>query len=168
MKQIDLQDSKNFNAKLEAWLNNRPKAHQKALRSHILGTGPGVQAVGGPSVNAYTFTIVDSAGTEYNAFYDVFYLLDDLVTSEVRFKLKDATQWTFLLPEGDADVRMAELDTNEGMKNEHRRLIAVSNDTIKKAFNLGGGGEPQTGLEGLLFLTKNKTEWTGTDLISKV
>ena len=115
-----------------------------------------------PSANAIFFDIIDSNGQLFKAHLDL-HLVVDFWAFQLCYKRPEETRWTVLSPSEDPQGNFitsygdkldvdTKFDTTEKCEVEIMRICAGFNRIIKKVF----GSKAKTGLDGLVYLMKNR------------
>ena len=109
-------------------------------------------AFGDPAPGAYHFVI--EGDENYDAFIQVLDF-DGFSNLDLRYKLPEATKWTWLSTGGDVELNLPQMTTKADTNAEIDRILDLYNTAIKKAFGGDSGSEPEKGLERVRWLLKN-------------
>lgn len=115
-----------------------------------------------PSFNAFFFTIDAENGDQFDAYLDL-KQFSDFYDLQVRYRPIDTVEeWVYLSAadnDGDSitEVNENQLDTEANTNAEFDRLLAVHNESIKKAFGGGASEIPTEGIERIEWLIRNGT-----------
>ena len=109
-------------------------------------------AFGDPTEGAYHFVI--EGDKNYDAFIQVLDY-DGFSNLDLRYKLTDASKWTWFSSGGDVELNESQLTNKADTDAEIDRILDLYNAAIKKAFGSDSGSEPESGLERVRWLIKN-------------